>query len=106
LAYERAAAGPGLHGAQKLERPQGFPNRSARDLELLGKLALRGKLVTGAKIAPLQETFDLLDDALIKAAAADRLDDGQGPNLPEKASGQVVRPDVARSLRRAAAAVN
>jgi hypothetical protein len=84
LAYERAAARPGLYDAQKLERPQGFANRSARDLELLGKLSLRGKLVTGAKIAPLQETFDLLDDALIKAAATDRLDDCQRANLPEK----------------------
>jgi len=61
---------------------------------LLGELSLGRKLVAGTEIALLEETLDLLDDPLIEADAADRLDDGQGSTSPTKASGQVVRPDV------------
>jgi len=45
---------------------------------LLGELSLGRKLVAGTEIALLEETLDLLDDPLIEADAADRLDDGQG----------------------------
>jgi len=47
-------------------------------LELFGELSLRRELIAGPKVALLEQTFDLLDDALIEADAADRLDDGQG----------------------------
>lgn len=47
------------------------------------ELSLGRQLVAGAKIALLEETLDLLDDALIEAAAADRLDDGQGLTSPK-----------------------
>lgn len=77
LAYEGAAAGSGLYDPEKLERPQRFTNRSARDLELLGELPLRWELVAGAEVASFEETLDLFDDALVEAAAADRLNDGQ-----------------------------
>ena len=84
LPYEGAAAGSGLDDPEELERPKRFANRSAGHLELFGELSLGRELVPGAKIAPLEETLDLLNDALIEAAAADRLDNGQGPNLPKK----------------------
>jgi hypothetical protein len=42
-------------------------------------------MVAWAEIAFLEETLDLLDDALVEAAAADRLDDGQGRYLPKDA---------------------
>jgi hypothetical protein len=83
LTDEGAAACPGLDDAEKLEGSQRFPNRGARDLELLRELSLGRKLVAGAKVAFLQQTLDLLDDALVEAAATDRLDDGQGVP-PEK----------------------
>jgi hypothetical protein len=41
-------------------------------------------LVARAEVASLEESLDLLDDALIEAAPADRLDDGQERNLPQK----------------------
>jgi hypothetical protein len=83
LPHEGPAAGSSLDDPEKLECPQRFANRSARDLELLGELPLGRKLVPGAEIALFQEALDLLDDALIKAAAADRLDDGQGLTSPK-----------------------
>ena len=76
--YECAAAGSRLHDAQKLERPQRLANRCARHLELLGELPLGRELIAGAEVALLEETLDLLDDALIETAATDRLDDCQG----------------------------
>jgi hypothetical protein len=79
LPYERAAAGPCLDDPEELEGAQSFANRSARHLELLGELSLGRKLIAGAQVALLEETLDLLDDALIEAAPADRLDDGQKP---------------------------
>jgi hypothetical protein len=47
------------------------------------------------KLALFQERFDLLDDALVQAAAPDRLDRGQFSGLPSDlnscgSSGQVV----------------
>src|SRR5205807_2434363 len=51
-------------------------NGGARDLELLGQLALGGKLIAGTQIAFLQKTLDLLDDPLIEPAPPDGLDDG------------------------------
>jgi hypothetical protein len=83
LPDEGAAAGAGFDDAKKLERAQRFADRCARHLELFGELALRRKLVAGTKVAFLEQTLDLLDDALIEATAADRLDDGQGPYLPK-----------------------
>jgi len=77
LPYERAAAGSCFDDAEKLERPQRFANRRARHLELLGELTLGRELIAGAKVALLQKTLDLLDNPLVKAAPADRLDDGQ-----------------------------
>src|SRR5438045_2285099 len=65
LPYESAAAGAGLDDAEKLERPQRFTNRRARDLELLGELSLGWELIAGAKVALLEQTLDLLDDPLI-----------------------------------------
>jgi hypothetical protein len=44
---------------------------------LLGELSLGRKLIARAQVALLEESLDLLDDALIEAAPADRLDDGQ-----------------------------
>jgi hypothetical protein len=84
LADERATAGPRLDDAEKLERSQRFANGSARDLELFGQLSLRRELIARAKVALLEQTFDLLDDPLIETDATDRLDDGQGAYLPEK----------------------
>jgi hypothetical protein len=78
LPYESAAAGSGLDDAEKLKGSERFANRGARDLELLRELSFGRKLVAGAKVAFLQEALDLLDDALVEAAATDRLDDGQG----------------------------
>jgi hypothetical protein len=75
--YERPAAGTRLDDAEKLERPQRFANRCARNLELLGELPLGRQLIAGAEIALFEETLDLLDDALVEAAATDRLDDCQ-----------------------------
>jgi len=92
LPNEGAAAGARLDDAEELERPQRFANRRARHLELLGELPLGRELIARAQVALLEEALDLLDDALVEAAAADRLDDGQG-DLP---SGQVVRPDKRR----------
>ena len=77
LPHERAAAGARLDDPQELERAQRLAHRRARHLELLRELTLRGKLIAGAEVAPLEEPLDLLDDALIEAAAADGLDDGQ-----------------------------
>jgi hypothetical protein len=51
---------------------------------LLGELSLGRKLVAGTEIALLEETLDLLNDPLIEADAADRLDDGQGLTSPKK----------------------
>jgi hypothetical protein len=45
---------------------------------LLGELSLRGKLIARAEVALFEEALDLRDDALIEAAPADRLDNGQG----------------------------
>ena len=84
LADERAAAGSRLDDAEKLERSQGFANGSARDLELFGQLSLGWELIARAKVALLQQTFDLLDDPLIETDATDRLDDGQGLTSPKK----------------------
>jgi len=78
LTDEGAAAGTRLDDAEELERPQRFADRRPRDLELLGQLALGGKLIAGTQIAFLQKTLDLLDNPLVKAAPPDRLDDGQG----------------------------
>jgi hypothetical protein len=77
LTYERAAAGSRLDDAQKLEGPQRFANRRARHLELLGELPLGRELIAWAKVALLEKALDLLDNPLVKAASADRLDDGQ-----------------------------
>ena len=93
LPDERAAAGACLDDPEKLERAERFTNGRTRDLELLRELSLGRKLVAGTEVALFEETLDLLDDALIEADAADRLDDGQGLTS-QKASGQVVRPDV------------
>src|SRR5205814_5677610 len=93
LPNERAASGSCLHDPKKLERAERFTNGRTRDLELLRELSLGRKLVAGTEVALFEETLDLLDDALIEADAADRLDDGQGLTS-QKASGQVVRPDV------------
>lgn len=95
LANEGATAGSRLDDPEELQRAQRLADRRARDLELFGELSFGRELVTGAEVALLEETLDLLDDALIEAAATDRLDDGQG-SPPKKASGQVVRPDVRR----------
>ena len=84
MSYERAAARTRLDDPKELERSQRFANGGARHLELLGELPLGWKLVARAEVALLEESLDLLDDALIEAAAADRLDDCQAPNLPER----------------------
>src|SRR5437867_2631046 len=91
LAHERAAAGPRLDDAEELERPKRFPHRGAGDLELFRERPLRGELVAGVELALLEEGLDLLDDALVEPAAADRLDGGR--RTPPKTSGQVVRPE-------------
>jgi len=91
LPHERAAAGSRLHDAEEFQRSEGLAYRGARDLELLGQLSLGRKLVARTKVALFEESLDLLDDALIEAAPADWLDNGQG--LPPQNSGQVVRPD-------------
>jgi len=83
LAHERATTGSGLHDAEELERAKGLADRCARHLELLGELSLRRKLVARAKVTLFEESFDLLDDALVQAAPADRLDDGQGLTSPK-----------------------
>jgi len=83
LPDEGAAAGAGLDDAQELERPQRFTNGRARDLELFGQLSLGWELIARAKVAFLEETFDLFDDPLIETAATDRLDDGQGLTSPK-----------------------
>jgi hypothetical protein len=84
LPDEGPAAGSRLDDPEKLERSQRFADGCAGDLELFGELSLGRKLIARAKIALLEETLDLLDDALVEAAAADRLDDGQGgpPAVP------------------------
>ena len=89
LADERAAARARLDDAEKLEGAQRLTDRRARDLELLGKGALGGELIAGVELTLLEERLDLLDDALVEPAAPDRLDGGQGSDLP-KSSGQVV----------------
>jgi hypothetical protein len=78
LTNEGATAGSRFDDPEELQRAQRLSDRRARDLELFGELSLRRELVTGAKIALLEETLDLLDDALVEAATTDRLDDGQG----------------------------
>ena len=75
---EGAAAGTRLDDAEELERSQRFANRRPRDLKLLGELTFGRELITGAKVALLEKTLDLLDNPLVKAAPPDRLDDGQG----------------------------
>ncbi|MDQ2914783.1 MAG: hypothetical protein M3T56_16265 [Chloroflexota bacterium] len=97
LAYEGAAAGSGLDYSEKLEGAQRFADRSTRDLELFGELPLGRELVAWAEVALLEQTLDLLDDALIEAASADRLDDCQGALPPQNRSGQVVRPELGRA---------
>src|SRR3954464_4052351 len=82
LAHECAAASARLDNTEELERPERFAHRRARDLELLGERALRGKLVPGAELALLEERLDLLDDALVEPRTPDRLDRGQGADLP------------------------
>src|SRR5438093_4060879 len=77
LADEGAAAGSRLDNPEELECPERLANGRPRYLELLGELALRGKLVAGAEVALLEETLDLLDDSLVEAAPADRFDDCQ-----------------------------
>ncbi|MDP9283097.1 MAG: hypothetical protein M3P38_13465 [Chloroflexota bacterium] len=90
LADERAATGVGLDDAEELERAQRLADGGARDLELLGERALGRKLVARPELALLQERLDLLDDALVEPAAADRLDNGQcGP--PSVWSGGLTR---------------
>jgi len=84
LPHERAPTGSGLHDAEQLERAESLADRSARYLELLCELSLRWKLVPRAQVASFEESLDLLDDALVEAAPADRLDDGQGAYLPTK----------------------
>src|SRR5207245_9528804 len=81
LADEGAAAGPRLDDPEELERPQRFPHRGARDLELLRERALRWQMVARMELAPLQELLDLLDDPLVELAAPDRLDYGQARSL-------------------------
>jgi len=84
LPHERATAGSGLDDTEELERAKGLADRCARHLELLGELSLRWKLVAGAEVALFEESLDLLDDALVQAAPADRLDNGQGLTSPQK----------------------
>jgi hypothetical protein len=80
LTDERAAAGACLDDTQELERAQRLADRGPRDLELLRERALGRELVSGPKLALLEERFDLLDDALVEPAAPDGLDNGQfGP---------------------------
>ena len=81
---ERAAARARLDDAEELERAESLADRSARYLELLCELSLRWKLVPRAQVTSFEESLDLLDDALVEAAPADRLDDGQGAYLPTK----------------------
>jgi hypothetical protein len=83
LTHERAATGARLDDPKELKCSQRFADGSARDLELLRELSLGGKLVARTEVALLEETLDLLDDALVKADPPDRLDDGQAQNLPE-----------------------
>jgi len=83
LPDEGAAAGSGLDDPEKLERPQRLANGSARHLELLGELSLGRELIARTKVTLLEKTLDLFDDALVEAAAADRLDDGQGLTSPK-----------------------
>jgi len=106
LPDERPSAGSGLHNAEKLERTESFANRRTRHLKLLRELSLRRKLVARAEVALLEKSLDLLDNALVKAASADRLDDGQGLTSPEITSGQVVRPDVPAAYGGSVTAVN
>jgi hypothetical protein len=87
LTDEGSAAGARLDDAEKLERPQCLTDRSARDLKLLGELSLGRELVAWAQVALLEETFDLLDDALVEAAASDRLNDSQAVTSPRFWSG-------------------
>jgi hypothetical protein len=81
--HEGPTTGPGLDDPEKLERAQRLADRSTRDLELLGQLSLGRELVAGPEVPLLQESLDLLDDALIKADSPDRLDDCQGCLPPE-----------------------
>jgi len=88
LTDEGSATRARLDDAQELERAQRLTDRRARDLELISERALRGELVARVQLAPLQERFDLLDDALVEPASPDGLDRGQ-LGLPKR-SGQVV----------------
>jgi hypothetical protein len=98
LTNEGAAARPRLDDPKKLERAERFSNRSARNLELLRELPLRWELVARAEVTLLEEALDLLDDALIEAAPADRLDDGQDLYLPKSvwSGGQTRRGEIVR----------
>ena len=88
LANERAASSARFDHTEQLEGPQRFPDGCARDLELLRQGPLGRQLVARSKLALLEERFDLLDDALVKPAAPDGLDDGQFG--PPALAGQVV----------------
>src|SRR5207302_8491239 len=90
LPHERAPTGSGLHDAEELERAESLADRSARYLQLLSELSLRWKLVPRAQLTSCEESLDLLDDALVAAAPADRPDDCRGahppPDLPRSAA--------------------
>ena len=102
LADERAATRARFDHTEQLEGPQRFPDGCARDLELLRQGPLGRQLVARSKLALLEERFDLLDDALVKPAAPDGLDDGQfGP--PHGWSGGLTR--TRKRLRRFARTV-
>ena len=102
LANERAASSARFDHTEQLEGPQRFPDGCARDLELLRQGPLGRQLVARSKLALLEERFDLLDDALVKPAAPDGLDDGQfGP--PHGWSGGLTR--TRKRLRRFARTV-
>jgi hypothetical protein len=77
LPDEGPAAGARLDDAEELERAQRLADGGARDLELLGQLALRRKLIARPEVALLEKTLDLLDDPLVEPAASDGLDYGQ-----------------------------
>src|SRR5205085_6456854 len=79
LAHERAAAGARLDDPEELERAQRLADGRARYLELLGEGALGRELIARVELAFLEERLDLLDDALVQPASADRLDRRQVP---------------------------
>ena len=71
LLHEGAAAGARLDDAEELQRAQRLAHRCARHLELVRQGTLRRELLAGLELALLEKGFDLLDDALVQAAAAD-----------------------------------